>query len=36
MPYMRSPPKAITICFREKIRFDCKNNYRYNKLANFC
>lgn len=27
--------KAITIYFRAKKQFNCKNNYRYSKLADF-
>lgn len=35
MEYMRFLPKVITIYFGKKIRFDYKNNSKYNKLANF-
>ena len=32
---IRFPPKAVTVYSGEKEQFDCKNNYRYGKLANF-
>lgn len=32
---MRFLSKALIICFEKKVEFDCKNNYGYNKLANF-
>ena len=32
---MRFLPKAVTICFEKKEGFNCKNNYKYTKLANF-
>ena len=32
---MRFLPKAVTVCSREEEGFDCKNNYRHSKLANF-
>lgn len=35
MRYVKFLPKAVTICFREKEEFNCKNNYKYSKLANF-
>lgn len=28
-------PKVVIICFEKKAGFDCKNNYKYNKLAKF-
>lgn len=28
--YFRFLPKIVTICFREKKGFNCKNNYKYN------
>lgn len=28
-------PKAVTVISGEKAGFNCKNNYRYYKLANF-
>lgn len=31
---MRFLPKAITIYSRKKAEFNCKNNYRHNKLSN--
>ena len=33
--YMKFPPKAVIVYFREKKGFDYKNNYKYGKLANF-
>lgn len=35
MRYMRFLPKAITVYSREKKIFNCKNNHKYGKLANF-
>lgn len=35
MRRMRFLSKAITICSRKKIKFNCKNNHRYSKLVNF-
>ena len=35
MGRVRFLPKAVTICSREKKGFDCKNNHRCNKSANF-
>lgn len=35
MRYIRFLPKAVTVCFKEKKEFDCKNNHNYGKLANF-
>ena len=32
---MRFPPKAITMYSGEKKRFDCKNNHKCGKSANF-
>lgn len=32
---MKFLPKAVTVYFREKKGFDCKNYYKYGKLANF-
>lgn len=32
---MKFPPKVVTICSRKKKGFDCKNNHKYSKLANF-
>lgn len=32
---MRFLLKFITICFREKVRFNCKNNHKCGKLAQF-
>lgn len=28
-------PKGVTIYTRKKAEFNCKNNYKYSKLANF-
>lgn len=33
---MRFLSKALTVFFKEKKGFDYKNNYKYDKLANFC
>lgn len=35
MVHVKFLPKVVTICFRKKSRFDCKNNHRRNKLAYF-
>ena len=35
MQYMRFPPNVVTICSKEEKGFDCKNNYKYGKSANF-
>lgn len=35
MSYMRFLPKAITVYFEEKERFECKNNYMCGKSANY-
>lgn len=35
MRYVRFLPKAITVYFREEEKFDCKNNHKSSKLANF-
>ncbi len=32
---MRFLPKAVTVCSGEEKEFDCKNNHRYCKSANF-
>lgn len=32
---MRFLHKVETVYSRKKTRFDCKNNYKYSKLANF-
>lgn len=35
MRYIRFSPNTVTIYFKEKNRFDYKNNYRRGKLDNF-
>lgn len=35
MRYVRFSFKVIIIWFREKVGFNCKNNYRYDKSTNF-
>ena len=32
---MRFMPKAVTVYSKEEEGFDCKNNHRHGKLANF-
>ncbi len=32
---MKFMPKAVTVCSGEKEGFDCKNNHRCDKSANF-
>ena len=32
---VRFPPKAVTVCFGEEERFDCKNNHGCGKSPNF-
>ena len=32
---MRFLPKTIIIYTKKKVRFDCKNNHKHSKLANF-
>lgn len=35
MAHVRFLLKVITVCFRDKVGFDCKNNHRYSKSTNF-
>ena len=35
MGRVRFPPKAVTVCSKEEEGFDCKNNHRRGKSANF-
>ena len=35
MEHVRFLPKAVTVCFRKKEGFHCKNNHKCNKSGNF-